>query len=185
MDNTYFEGFWWQSELYFKNIRDILLKEFTLRNDFGVEAKRIARDIDYNKYSVSVHIRRGDYVSDSTTLAHHGFLGGEYYKEAIDLMNKKTIRPSFYVFSDDIEWVKTNLSFSYPVLFVSDENIPTHEELILMSLCTHHIIANSSFSWWGAWLGRNSEKIVIAPKRWISDETVDTSDIYPDSWIKI
>ena len=95
-------------------------------------------------------------------------------------------KPVFFVFSDDIEWVKENLNITFPVVYLSGiKNIKSYEELVLMSKCKHNIIANSSFSWWGAWLNTNQKKIVIAPKRWFNDVKLDTTDLIPENWIRI
>jgi hypothetical protein len=184
-DGAYFEGFWWQSEKYFKDIRQTLLQDFTLKEGLGTEAEKVAESIRHTESPVALHVRRGDYANDPATLAVHGLAPREYYREALQLITEKSPHPVFYVFSDDIEWAKENLSFPYPVLFVSEKNIPDYEELVLMSLCKHHIIANSSFSWWGAWLGTDPEQVVIAPKQWIADPSLNTEDLYPEGWIKI
>lgn len=184
-DDSYFEGFWWQSEKYFRDIRTHLLEDFTLVNPLGTEASKIAESIKQSESAVSLHVRRGDYVHDATTLSHHGLATLEYYKKAIEIINEKVSHAVFFIFSDDIEWVKENLALPPLSFFVSDKNLPDYEELILMSLCKHFIIANSSFSWWGAWLCQNPEKLVIAPKKWIADPSVDTNDIYPPSWIRV
>lgn len=182
--NRYFEGFWWQSEQYFKDIRPTLLQDFTLKNGFGTDAKKIAEAIRRTESPISVHARRGDYVKDPATHAHHGLATLDYYQEAVKTMCEKIPHPVFFVFSDDIEWAEQHLSFPFSAFFVSGRGISIPEELMLMSLCKHHIIANSSFSWWGAWLGTDPEKVIIAPKKWISDKTVNTKDIYPPTWIQ-
>ncbi len=184
-DGTYFEGYWWQSEKYFKSIRDTLLKELTLKNPHGAEGEKIAQMIQQSPVSVSIHIRRGDYATDPATTRHHGLTTPEYYKYAIDRITQIAPTSHFFIFSDDIEYAKKALTISSPHHFVSGSSIPAHEELILMSRCTHHIIANSSFSWWSAWLGTAPDKIVIAPNEWLADSSINTSDICPESWIRI
>jgi len=183
--SDYFEGFWWQSEKYFKDIRNQLLSEYTLKASFGTNAEKITTVIRQAESPVSIHIRRGDFASDQTTREHHGLLSNDYYIKAIELINRKVSFATFFIFSDDIEWVKTNLQLPSTTLFVSGGTILDTEELFLMTLCKHHVIANSSFSWWGAWLGTHPEKIVIAPQKWITDPSVDASDVYPEGWIKI
>ena len=184
-DNTYLEGFWWQSEQYFKDIRPQLLEDFTLVKDLGTDAEKIAESIRQAQSSVSVHIRRGDYANNPVTLAYHGLAPMEYYEQAIKIIQEKRPHSIFYIFSDDIEWLKANFPLPPLSQIVSDKNIPEYEELALMSLCKDHIIANSSFSWWGAWLSKNDEKIVIAPQQWIADKTVDTDDVCPKEWIRV
>ncbi len=175
--DIYLEGYW-QNENYFKGIQNIIRKEF-------VPKKEISEKID-NQKSVSLHIRRGDYVKDENTKKIFAVLGLDYYKNAIDLIAKKIGNPEIFVFSDDIPWVKENLKIDLPVRFV--ENKEDYEDMWLMSRCQHHIIANSSFSWWGAWLGNNPDKIVIAPKQWFAKEEMEKRkgfDIVPENWIKI
>jgi len=138
------------------------------------------------KESISLHIRRGDYVSNVYTNSVHGTCSLDYYQQAVTLLESKLNNPHFFIFSDDLAWAKEHLSFIENVTFVElDVNIPDHDEMFLMSQCLHHIIANSSFSWWGAWLNKNLDKIVIAPKRWFIDETYNTSDLIPDAWIRL
>lgn len=176
-------GFY-QGEKYFRGVENIIHKEFTLKNSLSKVAQEIASQILKTKDSVSVHIRRGDYVSDVKTNAHHGTCDLSYYIEAIKIITIKITSPTFFVFSDDINWARENLKID-KVVYVSDSEIKDYEELILMSKCAHNIIANSSFSWWGAWLNQNNEKIVIAPKQWTVKKTADELDILPKSWIQI
>lgn len=181
--NAYLQGYW-QSEKYFKNIREIICKEFALKNEYNIEEKEITKEIKSCK-AVSLHIRRGDYVSSATTSKFHGICSLEYYAKAVAHMIGNLDDLKFFIFSDDIEWVKENLKIDAPKTFVSDGKLKDYEELILMSYCRHNIIANSSFSWWGAWLNNNPEKIVIGPKNWFVDKSVDTSDVIPETWIKL
>ena len=101
-------------------------------------------------------------------------------------MTQKITNPHFFIFSDDQKWVKDNFKIKYPIAFI-DHNASKkdYEDLRLMSLCKHNIIANSSFSWWGAWLNSNPKKIVIAPKEWFADPSIDTSDLIPPGWIRL
>lgn len=136
--------------------------------------------------AVSLHVRRGDYVSNLTINQFHGTCSLEYYNQAIAQIAKKVETPHFFVFSDDPEWVKSNLKIDYSITIVDHNNADkNYEDIRLMSLCKHHIIANSSFSWWGAWLCRNPNKIVIAPLKWFNDKSINTTDLIPDGWIKI
>jgi hypothetical protein len=183
---AYLSGYF-QNERYFKGIEDILRKEFTLKKPLSEQAKKWMKIIMDAPLSIAFHVRRGDYVLDDATMKYHGFCDITYYEEAYQVMSKAMNTKSFeiFVFSDDVEWVKNNLSFSSATHYVSGDSLPDYEEQMLMSACNHQVIANSSFSWWGAWLNKNPEKIVIAPKRWIANETVDASDIYPEGWRKI
>ena len=179
--HNYLDGYW-QNEKYFKDIRHILLKDFTLKkktNNF-LKLKKLIAETN----SVSIHFRRGDYVKRAVTRKYHGVLNLNYYRRAIALIGEKVEKPNFFVFSDDISWVKKNFKIGKPLTFISGlRKLTNSEELILMSLCKHNIIANSSFSWWGAWLNKNPAKIVIAPKRWFRAKT--DSEIVPQSWIKL
>lgn len=181
-DGVYLDGHW-QSEKYFDKVKDIIRKEFMLKNEPSGRYKNIETEIRKNK-SVSMHIRRGDYTMEKVqkTLALCS-LG--YYQKAIQKMAEKIENPTFFIFSDDIEWVKENLKIEYPMVFVSNDELKDHEELILMSKCGHNIIANSSFGWWGAWLNNNPNKIIITPKKWFKDTSKNTKDLISESWLKL
>ncbi len=181
-NNCYLSGNW-QSEKYFLDIADTIKKDLTLKNEPSQLFKQWTKKID-NCQSVSLHIRRGDYISSQKVNQFHGTCNLEYYQKAIDLIAEIIKNPKFFISSDDIAWARNNLKINYPVYFISDKNIPDYEELIIMSNCRHNIIANSSFSWWGAWLNGSPNKIVIAPQKWFNAPT-DTTDLLPDSWIKI
>ncbi|MDD2505652.1 MAG: alpha-1,2-fucosyltransferase, partial [Bacilli bacterium] len=135
--------------------------------------------------SDSLHVRRGDYVLNSTTNKVHGTCGINYYNKAIDIVTKENPEAVFFVFSDDCDWARNNLKINHEKYFIDfngKENC--HEDIRLMSLCKHNIIANSSFSWWGAWLNNNKNKIVVAPKKWFNVK-INTKDLVPENWIKI
>lgn len=175
---------YFQSEKYFKEIEDIIKNEFKIKNELLSEKiKKITKELNEIE-SVSIHVRRGDYVSNLSTNKYHGVLPIGYYKKAIDIINKKINNPTFYLFSDDIEWCKNNLKdLSNNIVFIEKQK--DYEDLELMKNCKHNIIANSSFSWWGAWLNENSEKIVIAPNDWFANKNINTKDLIPETWIKI
>lgn len=183
-NNVYLDGYW-SSERYFADIADMLREEFTVRESLAGENLRTATAVR-ECCAVSVHVRRGDYVSDKTTAAFHGVCGLDYYARAVALLMQLLPNPHFFVFSDDHQWVRENFHVSAPINFV-DHNGPecASEDMRLMSLCRHHIIANSSFSWWGAWLNSRVDKIVIAPQRWFNDPKINTSDLLPAAWIRI
>ena len=132
---------------------------------------------------ISLHVRRTDILDPKNP--YGGICDIDYYKQAESLIKQKVGIPSFFVFSDDIAWCKNNLNFINPIYFVSNPKIPDYEELILMSSCKHNVIANSSFSWWAAWLNRNPEKIIIAPKKWIKRNEKIHKDTVPSEWIRI
>jgi hypothetical protein len=131
--------------------------------------------------SVALHIRRGDYVTLPSASSYHGLCSLQYYERGIDCIKQNVKTPVFFVFSDDIEWAKNNLNIDAPVHYV-DKIQPAHCDMRLMRLCHHHIIANSSFSWWGAWLAENLDKTVIAPRQWFNHSDNDTRDLIPESW---
>src|SRR6266496_4880131 len=163
--NVYLEGFW-QSEKYFKPIENIIRNEFMVKESPSELNRHYLDEIGYVN-AVSLHVRRGDYVSDEVTNAVHGVCGIDYYREAINRMASDVNDPHFFIFSDDMEWTKVNLSIDrYPVTYIDHNAAADYEDLRLMYSCKHHIIANSSFSWWGAWLNNYTEKKVIAPKKW-------------------
>lgn len=133
--------------------------------------------------SVSVHVRRGDYVTDSSANRVHGVLPIEYYVRSKEILNAISDDLVFYVFTDDPVWVRDNLCLGDNTVYVSGEDLKDYEELSLMSCCDHHVVANSSFSWWGAWLGQENSTVTIAPGRWFRE--MDSNYIIPDNWTKI
>jgi hypothetical protein len=127
-------------------------------------------------------------VDKKETNRFHGTCGLDYYGKAIDYLAARVASPHLFVFSDDPEWAKQNVTAPCPVTVVDHNDASTsHEDLRLMSLCRHHIIANSSFSWWGAWLCQNAGKIIVAPKRWFANEEKNrqTGDLFPDGWVRL
>jgi hypothetical protein len=183
-DNVYLEGYW-QSENYFKTIENAIKSEFTLKEDPDPQNALLSEKI-LGSNSVSIHIRRGDYVHNPVTFDYHGVCSLEYYHSAIDTIAKKISNPHFYIFSDDSLWVKQNLGINYPHTYVThNQGLKDYMDLWLMKLCRHHIIANSSFSWWGAWLCSNPGKIVIAPKQWFNNPDVNTDDLIPNTWLRL
>lgn len=181
--NCYLSGVW-QSEKYFKENGDIIKRELSLKKLPTISTQNWTKQISECN-SVSLHIRRGDYVHDQKTNKLHGTCGIEYYKEAMNLISQKIKDPVFFIFSDDPQWARENLKSSYPLFIVSNGEIPDYEELTIMSKCKHNIIANSSFSWWGAWLNENKNKLVIAPQKWFNAKNINTDDLLPTSWIRI
>lgn len=183
---AYFEGFW-QNEQYFCKDENLTREAFTFKYPLNIESQRVAATIKEN--AVSVHVRRGDYISSKATNELHGVCTANYYKEAINMMRDKLPDPHFYFFSDDTEWVKKHLlpTVDNCTLVCHNKSAENWQDMALMSKCKHHIIANSSFSWWGAWLNPDKEKIVIAPQNWFNKKTgyFDDRDIVPKSWIQI
>jgi len=176
---------YWQSEKYFKDIRETILEDFTPIRPLRGRNQKVLDEIGSSS-SISVHVRRGDYVIDPQTNKFHGICGPEYYKKAVEIIAKKVKSPVFYFFSDDIDWVKNNLRTKFKNVYVDwNQGDQSFVDMQLMSHCRHHILANSSFSWWGAWLNRNPHKIVVAPERWFQERSLDTRDLIPEGWLKI
>ncbi len=177
--NEYVKGYF-QTEKYFNDIRAVLLDEFVINKKISLQCKTIASKISSSENSCSLHIRRGDYISDEKANKVHGTCNLDYYQKAIQIINEKYSNVTFFVFSDDIPWTKENLHVKNAI-YVDIKSIP-HEDMYLMSLCKHNITANSSFSWWGAWLNKNEEKIVIAPKNWFIEKE---NEVACENWMKI
>lgn len=175
---------YWQSEKYFADHADAIRRDFALRAAPAarLDAALLARLAAVE--SVSLHIRRGDYVDNPKTNAFHGVCPPDYYRRAAAHIAGQVHAPEFFVFSDDPDWVRENLKLDFPLHLVSDGRLQNYEELTLMSRCHHHIIANSSFSWWGAWLNARPGKIVCAPRTWFRDPALDTRDLVPPAWFR-
>ncbi len=182
---NYYDGDW-QSPRYFNAIRSILLEELRIRLSLSPLSSSLSESIQ-KENAISIHFRRGDYVFSKSANSFHGLCSLDYYQRAIELFIKEEKDVTFYVFSDDIEWVKANLKIkNRPVNYIKHTSDETnYEDLHLMSICKHHIIANSSFSWWGAWLNNYPLKRVIAPKKWFVDDSINTNDLIPIEWIRI
>jgi len=185
--DIYLDGYF-QNEIYFKKHSDRVIKDFTLKKSLETkDYKSIKEDILNSKNpSVSIHIRRGDYITNTNANKHHGVLDDSYYISAIETLKKKYGTIKEFIFSDDVDWVKKNLQFiDNEAIYVSKLGLNSAQEMILMSKCKNNIIANSSFSWWGAWLNRNKEKTVIAPKSWLRNGDGIHNGIVPKEWIRM
>lgn len=175
---VYLEGYW-QSEKYFKDDREAILHDFTFVNPLPERLRAVAADIA-GSTSVALHVRRGDYVGNS----HHDTVGLDYYKAAIAHLTARVPDARFFAFSDDLAWVRANLAPNISCILVEDTRSGP-EDLRLMSSCKHQIIANSSFSWWAAWLNRNPNKTVVAPARWVNKPAHEFEDIYPEGAVRL
>ena len=181
---VYLDGYW-QSEKYFGDVADTIRHEFTIDSQPNVRSRGIADQIATTE-SVSVHIRRGDYVADPRASRARNVCTPDYYHRSVALIAERVGSPHLFLFSDDPQWIAANLRFEHPVTLVSENaRHKEHEDLRLMSACRHHIIANSSFSWWGAWLDPRPDKLVLAPRRWMNDPRVDDRDVLPPGWIRV
>lgn len=172
----------WQVEAYFKDIKDLILQEFVFRIPEDKKNKGLIEKIKQSD-SVSIHIRRGDYLNDHWQKILGVIKGTTYYENAIDHINKKINNPFYFVFSDDSNWVKENLKLGNCIYVDHNTGKNSYIDMYLMSLCKHNIIANSTFSWWAAWLNKNGNKIVLMPEHWINGKSCE--GIFPISWIKI
>jgi hypothetical protein len=173
-----------QNERYFAPIRDTIMQEFSLTTDPDQANQQLLDQINANDQPVSVHVRRGDYVTSAAHAAHHGSTTLDYYKKASQTITKTVPKPTFYVFSDDPAWCKQHLKLDGQTIYVDNAN-PGSEDMRLMRACHHNIIANSSFSWWGAWLNTNPKKVVVGPKQWLNSSSMDTSSALPADWIRL
>lgn len=178
-NNTYLIGYW-QSEKYFIQHAKQIHKDFAFPS-LDPENESIAQMI-LSTNSVSIHVRMGDYVNHPL---HGNICTLEYYQQAISIIKQKINNPMFFIFSNDIEWCKQNLNIDNGIYITGNNGVDSYKDMQLMSLCKHNIIANSSFSWWGAWLNNNSSKIVIAPSKWFNDTNIYIQDLIPESWTKI
>jgi len=182
-DGTYLTGYF-QSEKYFLPIREVLVESFKPKK-ISKPVATMAKKIENATSSISLHVRRGDYVSNPDANKHHGTKGMDYYAAALKHIFKTKNDYTVFVFSDDINWCKTNLKIdNKKIVWVDSKNSPI-EDIYLMSLCKNNIIANSTFSWWGAWLNTNPKKIVVAPKVWFQDPAINTTDLIPKSWTRM
>jgi hypothetical protein len=172
-------GFW-QSEAYMHDMHQLRL-DLVLKAPLSAPAQKVKRIIDAVE-SVALHVRRGDYLKDQKTITRHGACSQSYYQNAIDYVLEKKPMAEFFVFSDDPEWVKAHLKLPPQCTYVSAANIAAEEDLVLMSGCKHQIIANSTFSWWGAWLNNSCDKIVVCPTPWFDDNNIVTKDLLPANW---
>jgi hypothetical protein len=180
---TYLIGYW-QSERYFADALDVLRKDFAVKGVPSTANRRVLDAIEASN-SVCVHVRRTDFVSDAHTAAVHGARGVDYYRAAHRLISEHVTSAHYFVFSDDIAWARENLAFLGAVTFV-DNNSPEerHEDMRLMRCCKHFIVANSSFSWWPAWLASNPGKVVVAPRSWFSLQRDSSDAVIPEMWLR-
>lgn len=176
---------YWQSEKYFVDIRQQLLRELTLPHALHGRDAEVAQEAQSTD-AISLHVRRADYVTNVATRQIHGTCSVEYYAQGLKAILPRCDNPCLFVFSDDASWARENIRLDVKTIYV-DHNGPdkNYEDLRLMSLCRHHIIANSSFSWWGAWLNAHDDKVIVSPRTWFADSSRQTQDIIPSQWIKI
>lgn len=175
---NYYIGFW-QSYRYFQDIRGVLLGEFTCATE-NLDA--VKRKVWTGPSHISIHVRRKDYLNDD----RYGFVGEAYYRQALQHLQEKGVSGHYLIFSDDIDWCKSFFSDLQGTTFIGPEyRLEDYEELQLMAACDHHIIANSSFSWWGAWLGTNPTQQVLRPRNPFREPSLFYQHHYPEHWTVI
>ncbi len=181
---VYLEGFW-QCETYFLSVAAELRGHdfIPVQQPEGLNAELLQKI--KAAPAVSLHVRRTDYVTNADANKFHGICSIDYYERAAKYIAEKTGAEQFFIFSDDPQWVKENIRLPYAATYISHNlGAAAYWDLFLMRNCHHHIIANSSFSWWGAWLNASEEKIVIAPKQWFAEPSAADTDVIPDSWLR-
>ena len=178
LDEKYLSGYW-QSELFFKEEEDEIRKIFSFSPLNEEENIKLA-DIMQSTESVSLHVRRGDYLNESLL---NGICDEKYYEKAIKKIQEKASDPVFFIFSNDIAWCREHFQQDNVVFVENNIKGNSYRDMQLMSLCKHHIIANSSFSWWGAWLGKYKDSMICAPTKWMNAKV--SSDVVCADWIKI
>lgn len=177
IDDGYLDGAWC-SFRYAEQCEDVIRKEFTFKEELKGRNLDISTEMR-NSNSVSIHIRHGDYLKLQKI---YNILNPEYYFSGIDYIKKHVDNPVFYCFSDDIEWCKN--VFGGQVKYVDwNTSNDSYVDMQLMSLCKHNILANSTFSMWGAWLNMNPNKIVVRPKKVFQNKEDEFEDMFPQSWV--
>lgn len=183
---VYLHGYW-QSPFYFSDVESDIRADFTFQEPLDRVNETVAKEIAAH-WSVSVHVRRGDYVATQRNRAVYATCPPEYYLKAMGVMRDRHAESRFFVFSDDPAWVRETMSGKIPGLTVVEHNSGRSgfRDMQLMSLCRDNIIANSTFSWWGAWLNRRSDKLVVAPKKWFAEGSgLSEEDLIPGSWLRM
>ena len=173
---------WFQNLEEFANVEDEVRKQFTFAKPFEGKIKHLHDNI--KNHSVSIHVRRGDFINNPTAYAHNEHMGPEYYRKAMDVMEDIYDDITYFVFSEDIEWCRENIkNDKHPVVLVDDDYSGDRDSghLYLMQACENHIIANSTYSWWAAFLGNS--KVTVGPKKWFTNE--NGSEIMLSNWIKL
>ncbi len=174
-------GFW-QSERFFDSVAPRIRRDFRPIQPPSEEARSLHDSIAVSR-SISVHVRRGDYVTNAAANRFHGTPDRAYYRRALEAIGVEGAH--LFVFSDDPRWCLANLDLGGPMTVIGGHDRPAAEDMLLMSACEHHVIANSSFSWWGAWLDPSPKKKVVAPARWTADADTNSQDVYAAGWLRV
>jgi hypothetical protein len=180
--NFYYGG--WHSELYYKDEVNQIRKVFSFDSFVNLNSYNFnILDLINRTNSVSVHVRRGDYMNTHIINLFGNICNLDYYKSAIIEIEKRVIKPHYFIFSNDMSWVKSNIKLENVTFVEGNEGVNSWIDLYLMSKCKNHINANSTFSWWGAWLNNNNNKIVVCPSKFSNIDVI--TDVYPSSWLKV
>jgi hypothetical protein len=184
-DGAHLVGFW-ASERYFADVAATIRADFVPCNPLAARNADLAERIAADPAAVSLHVRRGDYLSNVHARDFHGVMDVDYYRRAVELVARTagTSQLHLYAFSDDPDWCEASLDLGHPLTVVRGNDSAAIEDMMLMASCRHHVVANSTFSWWGAWLGTAVDAVVVAPDRWVKDPMVDTSAIYAQGWLR-
>lgn len=177
VDDGYIQGYFY-SEKYFFHIEEDIRKDFFFK-EILPSNEGLLLEIE-NSNSIGIHIRRGDYVNSKYNLSEVCNIA--YYERAIEHTQERVFEPKYYIFSDDLEWCRNNLPINNAVFVDINRGKDSYMDMCLMSRCKHNIIGNSSFSWWGAWLNGNAEKIIVSPKQWTTNNKIKGESIIPSSW---
>lgn len=179
----YYKGFY-QNERYFADVEQEVRQAFTFSaKKANHQSHLLMERLQADPYAVSIHVRRGDYVSPQYWQNMGQYTSKIYFLNALERMRALVPQAHFYVFSDDLLWVRQNLPLSDATFVDWNMGKDSWQDMMLMSACHHHIISNSTFSWWGAWLNPRTDKVVLAPQQW--DSSHMASEIVPPSWITI
>ena len=178
--DIYLDGYW-QSYKYFEQIFDIIKTDFIFKNKISGESEKLLYKIKESD-SIMINIRRTDYLNTN----YHGVIGVDYVMKAIDIIKSQIKNPQYFIFSNDIEWCRKNIKLNNMTIVDNLHNGPKFSTYFqLMINCKHFIIPNSTFAWWSAWLSNNTNKIIIAPIKWFTNQSINTNDLIPDNWIRI
>lgn len=185
IQNLYLIGYW-QSYRYFESIKKILQTEISTKASLHTHYQSYLKQIQ-GSISAMVHIRRGDYVHLTSAAKVHGFIGLNYYEQGMAILMANIPDIHFFVFSDDLDWAKENLPYQNKITFIQsyESSDAVVQELELMTFCQHHLIANSSLSWWAAWLAKHENGSIICPKKWTNDKYMNLDDLLPPHWQRI
>jgi hypothetical protein len=185
-DGTHLIGFW-GSERYFSDAADIVRADLAPAVALSDASAALAERIAAAPAPVSLHVRRGDYLTNANAAGYHGVMGVDYYARAVELVTSRVGgEVQLFAFSDDPDWCAAELpALGHPLTVVrGNDGAAAIEDMLLMAACRHHVIANSTFSWWGAWLDGREGAVVVAPERWALDQDGDFSAIYAEGWLR-